>query len=54
MADIISSVGSLFTAAIGWVADVGTTVVGNPILLMFNTLPIVGLGVGIFNRLKSN
>ena len=54
METIITSVGDLFTAAIGWVGTVGTTVVSNPILLMFNTLPIVGLGVGIFNRLKSN
>lgn len=54
METIIQSVGDLFTAAIGWVAQTGSTVVSNPILLMFNALPIVGLGVGLFNRLKSN
>lgn len=54
MADIISGIGSLFTAAIGWVGDVGTTVVGTPILLMFTTLPLVGLGVGLFKRLTNN
>ena len=54
MADIISGISSLFTAAIGWVGDVGTTVVGSPILLIFTTLPLVGLGVGFFKRLTSN
>ena len=51
---IISAVGDLFTAAIGWVGTVGSTVVSTPILLIFTTLPLVGLGVGLFKRLISN
>lgn len=51
MADFIAAVTSWFTAAIGWVGSVGTTITGSPILLAFCSLPIVGLGVGLFKRL---
>ena len=34
MADLISAITSVFTAAIGWVGTVGTTVAGNDILLL--------------------
>lgn len=48
---IISSVSSVFTAAIGWVGTVADTVTGEPLLLMFAVIPAVGLGVGLFKRL---
>jgi len=59
---IISTIGDLFSAAIGWVGDIaalitGTTTVGevttlnHPILLLFCVLPLIGLGVGLFKRL---
>lgn len=51
MADFITAVTSWFTAAVGWVATVGTTIASSPILLAFCSLPIVGLGVGLFKRL---
>lgn len=51
MEALISSVTTIFTAAIGWAATVGQTVVDTPILLMFVVLPLVGLGVGLFKRL---
>lgn len=51
MADIITSVTSVFTAAIGWVGQVGSTITSTPILLLFAVLPLVGLGVGLFRRL---
>ena len=54
MADIIAAIGALFTAAIGWVGETATVVTGQPILLTFATLSLVGLGVGMFMRLKSN
>ena len=50
---ILNSVGSVFTSAVEWVGDVATTVAGNPILLVFCVLPLVGLGVGLFKRLLS-
>lgn len=51
MAELISSVGDIFTAAIGWVGDVASAVTSNPILLIFCILPLVGLGIGMFTRL---
>ena len=51
MEALISSVSTIFTAAIDWAATVGNTVVSTPILLMFVVLPLVGLGIGIFKRL---
>ena len=51
IASLLSSVGSLFEAAMGWAAKVGTTITGNPLLLMFVIVPLVGLGVGLFKRL---
>ena len=54
MADLISAVSSVFTAAIGWVGTVGTTVAGNNILLLSCVgIPLCGLGVGMFKRLLS-
>lgn len=53
MEALITSVGDIFTGAIGWVTTVGQTIVSTPILLMFCVLPLVGLGVGLFKRLIS-
>lgn len=47
----LTSVSSVFTAAIGWVGTVATTIASQPILLVFCALPLVGLGVGLFKRL---
>lgn len=51
ISSLISNVGTLFTAAIDWVGTVGDTIVSNPILLLFCSIPLVGLGVGLFKRL---
>ena len=51
MEAILSSVGQIFTAAIGWVGTVGTTITSNPILMVFAAVPLCGLGVGMFKRL---
>jgi len=50
---LMNDVGALFSAAIGFVGIVATTVVGNPILLLFAVLSLVGIGVGLFVRLKN-
>ena len=34
MAALLTSVGDIFTAAIGWVSDVATTITNTPILLL--------------------
>lgn len=37
--------------SMGWAADVGEAIAGNPLLLLFCIIPLVGLGVGLFRRL---
>ena len=51
LSTILSDVGTLFSSAIEWAGDVGTTIVSNPIMLVFCVVPLVGLGIGIFKRL---
>ena len=54
MAELISAVTSVFTAAIGWVGSTATTIAGSPILLLSCVgVPLCGLGVGLFKRLLS-
>lgn len=51
---LISSVGTVFTAAIGWVGTVASTIAEQPILLLACVgIPLCGLGVGMFKRLLS-
>ncbi len=51
---IMTSIGEVFTAAIGWAGTVASTVAGQPILLLACVaIPKCGLGVGMFNRLLS-
>ena len=51
MSTIISNITSVFTAAVGWVADVVEVITANPLLLIFAIVPLVGLGVGLTRRL---
>lgn len=51
MSAIITAITDVFTAAVGWVGTVSTTVAEQPILLLFAVIPLVGLGVGLFKRL---
>ena len=54
MAELISAVSSVFTAAIGWVGTVASTIAAQPILLLCCVgIPLCGLGVGMFKRLLS-
>ena len=40
MTEILSSIGSIFTSAIGWAGKVGETVVGTPLLLCSAQSPL--------------
>ena len=54
MTELIAAVTSVFTAAIGWVATMASTIAGSPILLLACVgVPLCGLGVGLFKRLLS-
>lgn len=51
VATITDAVGDVFDYGMNSVATVATTIVGSPILLIFASLSLVGLGVGLFKRL---
>lgn len=52
MTELISAVSTVFTAAIGWVGTVASTIAAQPILLLACVgIPLCGLGVGMFKRL---
>jgi dipeptide/tripeptide permease len=51
VATLVGNVGTIFEAAIGWVGTVATTIAGEPMLLLFASIPLIGLGVGLFKRL---
>ena len=54
MADLITAISTVFTAAIGWVGTVAGTIADQPILLLSCVgIPLCGLGVGLFKRLLS-
>lgn len=39
------------TAVTGIIGDVVTLIAGNPLLMMFSVVPIIGSGIGLFKRL---
>ena len=52
MAEILTSVGTVFTSVIGWAGTVASTVADSPLLLMTCVgVPLCGIGVGMFGRL---
>lgn len=51
LSSILSNIGSVFTSAMEWAGDVGTAVVGSPLLLVGVVMGFVGVGVGLFRRL---
>lgn len=52
VATLLTDVGSVVTAALGWVATVAGTITAQPVLLLFCVgVPLCGLGVGMFSRL---
>lgn len=54
VSSLLTSIGSVFTAAIGWVGTVASTIADEPILLLACVgIPLCGLGVGLFKRLLS-
>lgn len=52
VAGLLSTVGEVFTAAIGWVGETATVIGEQPILLLACIgIPLCGLGIGMFKRL---
>lgn len=54
MAEILGNVTTLVTSAISWMTSYLTAITSNPVLTLFViVLPLVGLGIGIIQRLLS-
>ena len=51
LTSILADITSVFTAAIGWVGQVATTVVDTPLLLVGCILGIGGVAISYFKRL---
>ena len=53
MSTLMTTLGDAVTPILGWVADVCSTIVGTPLLLMTTGFLVLGGAVGIFGRLLS-
>lgn len=51
ISDIVSDVGSIVTAATGWIGQFVTVITANPLIEMFVITGFVGLAVGLIRRL---
>ncbi len=51
MASLLSTIGEVFTAAVGWVGTVAEVIAGNPLLLVGVVLGFIGVGITLFGRL---
>lgn len=51
MTAVLSSITEVFTAAVGWVGTVSSTVASNPLLLVGVVIGFAGVGIGLFSRL---
>lgn len=51
MTALLNQVSAIVTEAISWIGDFVTVVTSTPLLLLFVTMPLVGLGIGLLKRL---
>lgn len=51
VATILTSIGSIVTAAVGWMQTAGNAIAANPLALTFILLPLMGAGIGLFRRI---
>lgn len=51
IATLLSSVSDIVTSGITWVGSFVGAITGNPLILMFVLVSMVGLGIGLIKRL---
>lgn len=51
IAQVLSAIGEVVTAALGWVGDVIDVIEANPILLFVVLMPFIGVGISLLRRL---
>lgn len=50
LADIVSNVGTVVTGAVSWMGQIVSFITANPLVMIFVTISLVGLGVGLLSR----
>lgn len=53
MSAILTDVAAVVTQAMTWAGSVVTFITSNPLIMVFVSLPLVGLGVGLVRRMIS-
>lgn len=53
VSDVLTSAGEVVSSMLGWVVDVGNTIVNNGILFLTVGILVLGGVIGIFGRLLS-
>lgn len=51
IANLLTSIGSIVTAAVGWMQSAASAIAANPLALLFILLPLMGAGIGLFKRI---
>ena len=51
MATLLSTIGQVFEAAVGWMASVGEIVASTPLFLIPIVFGFIGVGISLFSRL---
>ena len=51
MASLLSTIGEVFEAAVGWMSSVADIVVSNPLFLIPIVFSFIGVGISLFSRL---
>ena len=49
----LTTIGSVVSSAMGWASDVAEMIVDTPIVMIFVSVALVGLGVGLIKRMIS-
>ncbi|MCM1234792.1 MAG: hypothetical protein NC489_32215 [Ruminococcus flavefaciens] len=51
LANMLTTITTVFTAALGWVQSVATTISDTPLLLVGCVICLIGVGVTMFKRM---
>ncbi len=51
LANMLTTIGTVFTSALGWVQSVATTIGDTPLLLVPCAVTLIGVGVTMFKRM---
>ena len=52
LAKFLEDAGSVVTQGLSWVGEVVEVVVSNPLTLVGGLIPLVGLGIGLYRRIR--